>query len=157
MITRKRKKRSYLLLELLIAFTLLITCLLPLTQNPLKMVANEREMLEKLELAREADLLFADVKRRLYTNQISYDKFTKWEDKLEPFKLELGKNYTKTFKREIRLRSQVKEVKKNKAGEEIRLLNVHIAFISRNKKKNQNTLVFKYKVFVQCAPPNAAA
>lgn len=156
MFANKRKKRPYLLLELLIAFALLTTCLLPLTQNPLTMVGQERKMLEELELARIADLMFADVKYRLYTNKISYEELTKWEEKQEPpLKLEIGKNYTKEFKREIRLRS--KKINKGKAGEEIRIVNVHIVFVDRKKKENQHTTKFKYKVFVQCAPPNAVA
>lgn len=158
MFAKRRKKRPYLLLELLIAFALLTACLLPLTQNPLTMVGKEREMLQELELAREADLLFADVKQRLYTNKIPYEKLIPWDDKkLTPLKLELGKNYTKEFKREIRLRSQVEKIKKDKMGEEIRLINVHIVFISRSKKDKQKTVKFGYKVFIQCTPPNAVA
>lgn len=155
MFAKRRKKRPYLLLELLIAFALLTACLLPLTQNPLTMVGKEREMLQELELTREADLLFADVKQRLYTNKISYENLTRSEETLKLFKLELGKNYTKEFNREIRFRASAKP-KKGKAGEDIRLVKVHIVFVSKKKQKKKNTQKFIYNVFVQCIPPNAA-
>ncbi len=74
MINKAIKRRPFLLLELLIALTLLSVCAFPLIYNPLHRLDKEIAALEKIEMARLAELVLADVKKQLYEHTIDLKK-----------------------------------------------------------------------------------
>lgn len=68
------KKRAFLLLEILIAFSLVALCIVPLVTQPLKLYKEEIAYLEKMEMERLADWTFTEVKEILLKNEIPWKK-----------------------------------------------------------------------------------
>ena len=66
---KQTKKKSYLLLEILVALTLLSLISGLFTRGPSKLIEREILSLEKMELERVSDLLFMEWKRSLYKNR----------------------------------------------------------------------------------------
>ena len=67
-------KRPFLLLELLIAFSLVAIFSFPLIFNPLNKLNQELKKLEEIERERLSELLLAEVKDQLYLNAIPWEK-----------------------------------------------------------------------------------
>lgn len=67
------EKRPFLLLEILIALSLVIICILPLVRQPLKLYKEEMQSLEKMELERLAEWTFTEVKELLLKNDIPWE------------------------------------------------------------------------------------
>lgn len=67
------KKRSFLLIEILIAFSLVAICIVPLVKQPLKLYQEEISRLEQIEKERLADWTFTEVKEMLLKNEIPWD------------------------------------------------------------------------------------
>ncbi len=68
------RKRSFILLEILIACSLLALCAAPLMSRPVFLYRSQMKALQNLELERLADLSFAEVKEMLLKNQIPWKK-----------------------------------------------------------------------------------
>jgi hypothetical protein len=68
------KKKPFLLIEVLIALSLVTLCIGPLVRQPLKMYQIEVGKLESLEKERIADWAFTEVKERLLKNEIPWEK-----------------------------------------------------------------------------------
>lgn len=83
------KKRNFLLLEILIAFSFVIFCIVPLVIGPIKMYRTELASLEKMEKERLADLTFCEIQELLLRNGIPWEKLPENEELTDPFKLEL--------------------------------------------------------------------
>jgi hypothetical protein len=81
------KKRTFLLLEILITFSLLTICSVPLVKQPLKLYKDEMAHLEKMELERLADWSFTEIKEILLKNGIPWDKIPAKGGKSGPFSL----------------------------------------------------------------------
>ncbi len=65
-------KRHILLLEVLIAFTLLVLCILPLLY-PLVYILNVQSgFINKIQLDHQVNLQYADIINRLYSNEIQW-------------------------------------------------------------------------------------
>lgn len=71
---RAPRKRSFLLLEVLIAFTLLITCFFPLLKPHLWMRKERLNQLEQWQLHRLSRLAIVEVKRKLYEHKYPWGK-----------------------------------------------------------------------------------
>lgn len=87
---RSCKKRPILLLEVLIAFAIIVLCIFPLIYPHAAMARAQREFIKKIELDHAVTLLFAQIYQDLLTNKIQ------WEDiegkrKFEVTPLELQK------------------------------------------------------------------
>ncbi len=65
--------RSYLLLELLLALTLVTLCILPFVNIPSQIMREEILMMQRIDLQRISDLSFGLVQEHLYTNQIPWE------------------------------------------------------------------------------------
>ncbi|NGX63189.1 MAG: hypothetical protein KR126chlam6_00596 [Candidatus Anoxychlamydiales bacterium] len=92
LIFSNKNKRSFLLIEILIAISLISLLIVPLIQNPIYFFKSQIKSLEKLECERIADLTFLDLKISLYKNQIDLSNLaTSKKDtsytNLEPSKL----------------------------------------------------------------------
>lgn len=143
------QKRSFVLLEILIAFSLVGLCIVPLVRQPLKLYKNEVEFLEKLELERLADWTFTEIKERLLKNEIPWDELPKKKKQttssypLPPAIIEIPSCKTKEI-----TRSFVLEMRGRKKGSKNRdILQIGV-FVYLNKKKYEFRLPIQ-KVFVE--------
>lgn len=71
-VDRVLNRRSFLLLEVLIAFLILTVCLIPLIKTPLLFYRSEVEQLEKIERENLADWTFSEIKEGLYLGRIPW-------------------------------------------------------------------------------------
>ena len=68
----KRKKRHFVLLELLVALTLFILCVAPFIEIPARTLAVQLKTYQRLGLYRLVDLGLVDAKAQLYQNAIPW-------------------------------------------------------------------------------------
>ncbi len=66
------KKRYFLLLEVLIAFTLVVMAFLPMLYPHYYLLRAQREFIHKVDLDHLVNLAYADVTERLYRNEIPF-------------------------------------------------------------------------------------
>ncbi len=71
---QKLQKRHVLLLEVLIAFTLMVLCVLPLFYPLTYLLREQNGFINKIELDHEVNLAYANLMTRLYANDISWDE-----------------------------------------------------------------------------------
>ena len=76
-----KKKQSFLLLELLIAISLLSLCVLPLVQLPFNALNAEIKNYQRMQLKRLADLGFAQIEAQLFQNAIAWEDLSTTRDK----------------------------------------------------------------------------
>jgi hypothetical protein len=113
------RKRNFLLLEVLIALSLLTICLVPLVKQPLKLYKKEIEHLEDLELERVADWTFMEVKEMFLKGEISWNRLPDhiWGETqafaLSPTQIQIPGCQPKTFKRSFTLITRGEKVGKN--------------------------------------------
>lgn len=75
MVTMQMKnKRHFLLLEVLIAFALIVLCILPLIYPHVMMLQAQRKFVKKVELDHVVNLLYANIYEQLQKNEIPWDK-----------------------------------------------------------------------------------
>jgi hypothetical protein len=72
----KAGKRHILLLEVLIAFTLLVLCILPLFYPLLYILRLQSNFVSKIQLDHEVNLQYVDIVNRLYTNEINWSELS---------------------------------------------------------------------------------
>lgn len=66
------KRRPILLLEVLIAFAIIVLCIFPLIYPHAAMAKSQREFIKKIELDHVVTLLFAQIYQDLQTNKIEW-------------------------------------------------------------------------------------
>jgi hypothetical protein len=81
------KKKSFLLLEVLIALTLVTISALPLVKEPLHLFKAEFKAFEELEQERLANLAFVEVKEAFYNHKIPWEKIPEKKDTSSPIPL----------------------------------------------------------------------
>ena len=81
------KKKTFLLLEILIAFVLTTICIVPLVKQPLKLYKDEMAYLQKMERERLADWTFTEIEEILLKNEIPWEKIPAKGEKTGPFPL----------------------------------------------------------------------
>jgi hypothetical protein len=113
-------KRSFLLLELLIALFLVVTCALPLARIPIRALQKEFQSASAMEMHRLADLAFAEIKEKVYRHEIPWEQIVKKTVVMNDSK-ELAQQpfYSKKITRVGTLTSVGK---KRKDGQELRLV-----------------------------------
>lgn len=127
-----KSKRSFLLIEIIIALAIISLLITPLIRNPVYFFKSQIRSLEKLECERIANLSFLDLKLEIYKNKNKFIKdlassknaaeYQKFED-FVPYRLTTFNN--KLVERSFKLYSRRKE-KKSKENEKYRLLNIRI-------------------------------
>lgn len=70
------KKRYQMLLEVLIAFALIVMCVLPLISTHVSMLKMQNQFIRKIELDHVVNLLYAKVLEKLYLNSYSFGDLT---------------------------------------------------------------------------------
>ena len=81
------KKRTLLLIEILIAFFLVSLCAVPLVTGPLKLHKLQTLQLEKMEKERLADWTFSEIKEMFLKTEIPWEKVPKKGEKSLPIPL----------------------------------------------------------------------
>lgn len=74
-------------MEILIAFTLVALCIVPLVRNPFQWARNELKKLELLEQERIADWTFTEIHEMFLKNEIPWEKLPKRKETAGPFSL----------------------------------------------------------------------
>lgn len=69
-----KSKRHILLLEVLIAFALVVLCAMPLIYPHVAVLQEQKKFIKKIELDRVVSLLFAEQYELLYRNEISWEQ-----------------------------------------------------------------------------------
>ncbi|MBM3184248.1 MAG: hypothetical protein FJZ64_02975 [Chlamydiae bacterium] len=141
-------KRTFLLLEVLIALALVALCAIPLIVKPLRAYREELKTLETAERERLSDWTFSEIKEQLIANQISWEKLPKLHETKGPFSLEPGKIHLldkeKQIERSFTLYGQGE--KDGESGELYRMIYVHVHFNPVVSKKQKP---YTYRVAVQ--------
>jgi len=65
-----KKKRHFLILEVLIAFGLVVLCVLPLIYPHLYITQEQRKFIDKIDLDIAVNQFYAEIMQRLYKNEI---------------------------------------------------------------------------------------
>lgn len=84
------KKRTFLLLEILIALFLIAVCAIPLVMQPLTAYRREMGQLLIIEKERLADWTFSEVKEKFLNQEIPWAKIPPKSEFSEMFSLPLG-------------------------------------------------------------------
>lgn len=146
------RKRPFILLEILIALTLVILCAIPLIIQPIKAYRFEMKSLEEVEGERLADWTFSEIKEEMLKNSISWDKLPSLNETTGPFSLvdgtiQLPGREPKKIKRSFMLFG--KGEKKGERGQAYRMLYVKIEFDPVLSPKQK---IYTYRLPVQRIP-----
>lgn len=147
------RKRPFVLLEVLIALTLLMLCAIPLIVKPIRVYRSEMRVLEEGEGERLADWTFSEIKEMLAKNAIPWEKLPALKQTTEPFILsplpiQVPGRVPKQIQRSFTLYG--KGEKQGLHEEIYKMLYVKIRFepeLSRKKKKEN---AYLYRIAVQC-------
>jgi hypothetical protein len=158
------KRYHFLLLELMIGLYLVSLCALPLAQLPMKALKETTQSAFRMQMHRFADLAFAQIKEKLYRQEIS------WKEILSPshcpailFDDIVTIAFDPLGSRNFHRKATVHSVgKKTMKGEEWRLMTFKITFKPQQKKyklffskkgKKTSLCTFIYKVTVNRLNP----
>lgn len=145
-----KKKRNFLLIEVLIAILLVSICLIPLIQIPINSYRSEMEWLEEMDRERLAELAFADVKEKLLKNELAWEKIPGPGLHTGPFSLPPGQTCipgckTTDISISYTLSCGKKREKIGLHGEIYRMLTVAIEFDPPLSKKN----IYRFQIMVR--------
>jgi hypothetical protein len=103
-----QKKNNFLLLEILIAISLISICSIPLSRIPLSFLRNELKTLETIECERIAENTFCEISQNLLKEKQPWNKIVNEQKKanlikLKPLELCIDNFYTKEVKRYCKL------------------------------------------------------
>lgn len=150
----KIKHRSILLLEVLIAFAIIVMCIFPLIYPHVALVKAQKEFIQKIEIDHAVTLLFGQIYQDLHTNQIA------WKDIEAKKRFELSEQDFKKFNAGKALPFKgyyyfepLIYKPKNQPKEETsaHLMNLIIKLYPQSSirsRKAQKALEYKYKVFI---------
>lgn len=145
----KKRKRNFLLLEILICLALICLCLSPLIESPLQAYKSSIDHLEEIEKQNLATSSFAEIQLKLLNNEISWEKIPtqgqSTELKLPDAKYFIGDIKEVTAERSFTLSCKKGQQKISSHDETILLLNINIKISPKNNKSS----VYKFKTLVK--------
>ena len=149
------RRKAYLLLELLIAFSILALCAVPLIRNPMHSARSEMESFERMELEREAELAYASILEQMLCNTIAWksllaEKLPKEPSLEERIVIEVPGVFKREYKKEIYL--WTKASKQGFKEEQLRLVAMKLVFRPMGKKKTES-IAFNYRFFLSASTP----
>ncbi len=155
-----RKKKTFLLLEILIAILLVSICLVPLIQSPIQSYRAERRLLEEMEGERLADWTFSEIKEKLLKNEIPWEKIPRPGAKTASFFLpasaiEIPGSQPKKIERSFTLECGKRGEKEGLNGETIRILRVGIDFAPRLSLRKKGKSDYSFRLIVQKLPKSS--
>jgi len=152
---RKELKRPILLLEVLIAFAIIVLCIFPLIYPHAAMAKSQREFVRKIELDHAVTLLFAQIYQDLYTNRIPWpDIENNKRFEIQSQDLQKYNDNKKLLFRGIYWFEIVKHKPNAKTPQETNayLINLNFTFYPENEKKEKEikkkNLTYSYTLFV---------
>lgn len=150
-------KRPFLLLEILIALSLVALCAIPLIVKPIRAYREEMANLEEVERERLADWTFSEIREKLYKNEISWEELPGLHARTDPFSLDEGAIQIpgvkdKEIKRLFTFYGQGE--KEGVAGETLRMIYVYIEFKPSLSKKKK---IYTYRAIVKRMPKETAS
>jgi hypothetical protein len=152
------KKRAFILLEVLIALTLVMLCAFPLIVKPLYNYRYEMQALEEMERERLADWTFSEIKEQMLKAAIPWEKLpshnvTTGPFSMEPAAIQVPGRAAKRIERSYTLFGKGKKV--GVKGEVYRMIYVKIVFDPVLPKKEKT---YTYRLIAQKLPrPSPAA
>ena len=154
-----KKKRTFLLLEILIAIFIVSLCLIPLIQAPIRSYRAEMRLLEEMEGERLADWTFSEIKEKLLKNEIPWEKLPGTEVKSAPFSLpsatiQIFGAKTKKIERTFTLKCGKIGERTGKNGEVYRMFTVAIDFEPRlsQRKRDKRRGDYTYRLQARKLP-----
>jgi hypothetical protein len=148
---RLKNKRPMMLVEVLIAFALIVTAVLPLLTPHLFMLKAQTEFIQKVQLDHDVNLLYGEVLQRLYLNRIPWTDLQDSTFMIDPDMLHRAGidpaqfRFQGTYRfKELRCKS------KRDAPYSLGLYQLMFRFLPKNpsKTKPPKPLEYEYKVFV---------
>lgn len=127
------KRRPFMLLEALLAFALVVLCVLPLIAPHVGMLKAERKFIQKVDLDHTVNLLYASILEQLYKNSIDWNVLTQGQPVPIP-------GYEGHYQFKVENYKPLDET----ANYHLYLLNLTFTF----EQKNEKPLEYLYKVFV---------
>lgn len=147
------QKKPFILLELLIAVSLVVSSALPLIYSPFAAMRTEANAIAMFELQRHAENGFAHIKQQLYCNDIPWKHLTyskKEAPVLRQEIIQLDSLKQLSFIQKTRIYTLAS--KKGTDGEAYRLIAVEITFEPEQKKRAFEKKTYLNKIFVTNLP-----
>lgn len=141
-----KKKCSFLLLELMIAISLIALVAVPFVRSPMYILKGEIVDLQEIELKREALLTFMEVQEKLHSKEITWDQLELKDELKLPEKilsLDLGTCGKSSWKQTVSILTQL-EKKEEKTGELNRLVEVRVAYTPQGKRESLIFQLFQH-------------
>lgn len=151
----KFRKRHFLLLEVIIAFILIVMCIIPLISPHTFILIEQKKFIHKIEADHLVNLTYADIVERLYLNEIPWnrvvsgDGFEIDDSLLERIKYEKMFPYKGTYRF-----GEIKHKPKDESLRKLYLLKLEMKFVPADKSKKDyeeevpGTLNYYYELFV---------
>lgn len=148
----KKRKKTFLLLELLIGISLLAIFAIPLLANPAHLFQNQIAALEKIELERISEVEFAKLKKKIYLQEIPWETLTESGTTIkEDIIISLPGISKHRFEKTTIFRSTgAKEFPDKK--EEYHLIEIKTSYMPKPRFKHaSNPILFIYRILVKQA------
>lgn len=151
------KKRHILLLEVLIAFAIIVLCIFPLIYPHAAMAKSQREFIKKIELDHAVSLLFGQIYQDLQRNKIEWNdiegkrKFEITPDELRTLNHGKSLPYKGYYYFEEILHKPKRQIQTEATAYLFRLIfKFQPQYESKTKKskKSAKNFEYKYKVFI---------
>lgn len=143
-----KRKRNFLLLEILIAMGMLLLFSVPLLRNPLCFYKNEIEMLKNIEKLKLKKEVLLEIKERLYENKILWENLSNRNKELAKVyelkkKIHIGTIYEEEIPLYYRLWTKKEKISENETM--FREIKVQIEFAPfvTNKKYSSYWITIK--------------
>ena len=145
------KRRCFLLLEVLIALSILALAILPLMSLPFRFAKEEVKSLELMTLERVALSSFLDMQERLCKNSVPWSLICRrYKITLKPYEektipIQLNKKLKGLYREKITLYSKKKEGKENP----FYLVKIKLEYQRTDEKNKNNWHTFTYPLLVE--------
>lgn len=157
------KKRHLILLEVLIAFALVVLCVLPMIYPQVFILKSERQFVDTIELDHTVNLLYANILQKLYLNEIGWDDIQehKRAEISDSMLREIGVEHDITFKGSYAF--SIEKRKPPQPEDKLYLVNLTFYFTPKNERTKAKTdsdmpsakpkeLKYEYQVFIERRP-----
>ena len=143
-------KKPFILLELLIALTLVAIFGLPLIRTPLNGFQQERRLLSALEIERLANARFVEIRADIYSGEIPWGAFDHKASKMPFASKEISINLPHlsktTFEEKTFIYSSYS--KKGDDDKEYRLVRMILHYVPKGSLEKEKPLIFSQYTFV---------
>lgn len=145
-------KKTFLLIEVLVAIALVTLCLVPLIQRPLQSYRTEKALLFEMEGERLAEWTFSEVKEKFLKNEIPWSRIPRPGMVSQPISLpkatiSLPGQKDMIVERTFTMKCGKRGEKTSGQGDCYRLLRIEITFTPQLSKKKRGT--YGYRLLVR--------